>query len=122
MQGYTPPPCPQSTKGAKHDEVGRERKEGEKKEGRKKERGKKEGRQWKEERRKRKEESYHHLLYSSGIVQGTPALEDVHQKLVLCQFYCVYGCDYQWAASLETFQEGRGESGALGEGREGGGI
>ena len=103
-------------RGERKKEGGRERGE------RRKERGKKEG--WRKRRRKegdtRKEESYHHLLSSSGVVQGTPALEHVHQKFVLCQFYCVYGCDYQWGASLETFQEGRGKGGALGKGREGG--
>ena len=110
--------------GGKRGRKGR-RREGRRREGRRRERRGREGRrrdeQRKEERRKRKEESYHHFLPSSGVVQGTPALEDIHQKLVLCQFYCVYGCDYQWTASLETFQDGRGESGALGEGREGGG-
>ena len=119
MLDYTPPPCSQSTNiteesGIKYwREGGREggRKRGGRKGGRKggregrerggrkggREEGEKEGGKEGERREKRREErreeSYHHLLPSSGVVQGTPALEHVHQKLVLCKFHCVHGCD-----------------------------
>ena len=139
MKDYTPPPCPQSTNRAeKHNEVGRKeggRKEGGRKGGR--ERGEEGGRKGGREEggteeggrdrgrrkgRKRKEESYHHLLSSSGVVQGTPALEHVHHKLVPCQFYCVYGCDYQWVPAWRHFRRVEERVGLWVRGEKGGGI